>query len=301
MSRKIGKGDSEPSGEFRRGGARAPAWAVAPGIGSVAQWNDDVKDREGGRERSARLSVYKGATSAGSRPVRRRNAAAGRSGCLRRGSRRGESIRVGSVPYLLSCALRSPCDFIVWVRRVADPEKTELKFMIHWLETHENLSGWAQFAGAMVALVVTYCTAFAPAWRRNRQLSDAGNRLLANGYKVISSYQRALENFAPFPQSIQMASLTMSAVVEEICRYPIFEIDDSAASMSVARRLATMKLVLGTTQLHLDELAREIQGRHATPEEHDTLKAIVEERLAFARALVLGTPMERPVWPSENR
>lgn len=73
------------------------AWAVAPGIGSVAQSNDDVKDREGGCEQSARLIVYKGPPSAGSRPLPRRNAAAGRGGCLRRGSRKGESIRVESV------------------------------------------------------------------------------------------------------------------------------------------------------------------------------------------------------------
>lgn len=31
-----------------------------------------------------------------------------------------------------------------------------------WLEAHDKLAGWAQFFGAMLALVVTYFTAFAP-------------------------------------------------------------------------------------------------------------------------------------------
>jgi hypothetical protein len=90
----------DPWAESGGTGGRVVAWAVAPGIGSVAQSNDHVKDREGGHEQSTRLIVYKGSPSAGSRPVRRRNAAAGRGGCLRRGSRRGESIRVGSVAFL---------------------------------------------------------------------------------------------------------------------------------------------------------------------------------------------------------
>lgn len=67
--------------------------------------------------------------------------------------------------------------------------------MFAWLEVHESLAGWAQFFGAMLALLLTYFTAFAPHWQRRRQLNNAGTRLLQNGYEVLESYHRTSANF----------------------------------------------------------------------------------------------------------
>lgn len=53
--------------------------------------------------------------------------------------------------------------------------------LILWLEAHQALSGWAQFFGAMLALLVTCLTAFAPLWRRKKQLKSSACRLLSNG------------------------------------------------------------------------------------------------------------------------
>ena len=44
--------------------------------------------------------------------------------------------------------------------------------MIQWLEAHDKLAGWAQFLGAVLALLLTYLTAFVPLWRRKRQAQD---------------------------------------------------------------------------------------------------------------------------------
>jgi hypothetical protein len=42
--------------------------------------------------------------------------------------------------------------------------------MVSLLETHEKLAGWAQFMGAMLALLATYLTAFMPLRHRKKQL-----------------------------------------------------------------------------------------------------------------------------------
>lgn len=76
-----------------------------------------------------------------------------------------------------------------------------------WLVAHDKLAGWAQFFGAMLALIVTYVTAFAPGWRRKRQLQSTAARLLTNGFEVIESYNRTSAHFAPYSLSVRTASL----------------------------------------------------------------------------------------------
>lgn len=52
--------------------------------------------------------------------------------------------------------------------------------LIMWLESHDNLAGWAQLFGAVLALAVTYFTAFAPVWRCKRRLRSVTRYLLSN-------------------------------------------------------------------------------------------------------------------------
>lgn len=172
--------------------------------------------------------------------------------------------------------------------------------LIVWLETHDKLAGWAQFFGAVLALALTYLTAFAPTWRRRRQLRDTATRLLANGCEVVESYHRTSANFAPFTLSVHAAGLTMSAVAEDINRFPIFELDDQGP-YSLARRLSSMSLMLSSTRLYLDDFARKIEGRFADEEERADLKLMLDNQLKMAVGLAMGSKMERPVWPANEQ
>ena len=165
-----------------------------------------------------------------------------------------------------------------------------------WLEAHDKLAGWAQFFGAMLALVVTYFTAFAPGWRRKRQLQRTGARLVANGFEVIESYHRTSANFAPTALSVRAASLTLTAVVNDMSRFPIFELDDQGPN-SLARRLNAMGLMLSTLGLFLDHFAGSIEGREADDEERAGLKIMLDSQLAVAIGLATGAKLERPIWP----
>lgn len=171
--------------------------------------------------------------------------------------------------------------------------------IISWLESHDKLAGWAQFLGAVLALLVTYLTAFAPVWRRKRQLSRAADRLLLRGYEVIESYNRVSAHFAPFPLSIRQASLSMSGVSDEIDRFPIFELDDQG-SYSVARRLVTMGLLTGSVKLFLDDFASQLEKREVDDNDRSMLKQFLSERLDQAKLLVLGSKIERPSPPTGN-
>lgn len=171
---------------------------------------------------------------------------------------------------------------------------------VEWLEAHDKLAGWAQFLGALLALFVTYITAFAPSWRRKKQLHSTATRLLANGFEMIESYHRTSSHFAPFPLSVRAASLSMALVVDEIGRFPTFELDNQGPN-SLARRLSAMASVLNLTRLFLDNFAKIIDERTADDEEREQLKAMLENNLKYALSIARGDKMERPTWPiSEN-
>jgi len=165
-----------------------------------------------------------------------------------------------------------------------------------WLEAHDKLAGWAQFGGAMLALVLTYFTAFAPMWRRKRQLRMAAKRLLANGYEVLESYHRTTPKFLPVALTLRGASLSFQLISDEISRFPIYELDDQG-SRSLARYLIVVSGNLAATRLMIDNMAAEIDGREATVEEQDMLVEFLGERLEFVRAMLAGEELKRPEWP----
>jgi hypothetical protein len=133
---------------------------------------------------------------------------------------------------------------------------------ILWLEAHEKLSGWAQFFGAILALTITYFTAFAPHWRRKRQLQTAATRILSNGFESIESYHRTSEHFLPFPLSLRLAAMTMAGVAEDIDRFPVYELPDQG-SRSVARHMIAMSMTLKGLTLFLENHALELDDRTA--------------------------------------
>lgn len=169
--------------------------------------------------------------------------------------------------------------------------------MIAWLELHHELAGWAQFIGAVVALFVTYISAFGPIWRRRRHLEEEGQRLLMNGYEVIASYHRAVQNFAPFPLSLEQGALPMTAVIDDMSRFPVYELVGNSRSMSIARRLMTMRMTLDASRHFLLRSAEGLDGA-VDDQTHMAIRSFIEERLAFAHNLLMNVHMSPVEWPA---
>lgn len=166
---------------------------------------------------------------------------------------------------------------------------------LSWLEAHEALSGWAQFAGAMLALFATYITVFIPIWRRKKQLRRAAERLLLNGYEVIESYHYTSANFLPVAISLRAAAMTMMGVASEIDRFPVYELDDQG-SRSVARHLVAMAGTLRGVQLYLESLEVTVGDASLSLEDRDLMRTFLEERLTFIKDMLSGKELKRPVW-----
>lgn len=171
---------------------------------------------------------------------------------------------------------------------------------IEWLEAHDALAGWAQFLGTVLALFLTYFTAFAPGWRRKRQLKDEAQRLLMHGYEMIESFHRTSAHFAPFRLSLRQISLSMRAAIEDLGGFPVYELDNNFGSMSLARRLMTMRMTVDAARLFVDELADELGDRTATEEETHQLRRLIAEPLRMAHNLLMNIPMQRPEWPAAS-
>lgn len=167
--------------------------------------------------------------------------------------------------------------------------------ILSWLEAHDKLAGWAQFLGAMLALGATYFTAFTPIWHRKRQLRNAAKRLLLNGYEVLESYHRTTPKFLPVSLTLRGGALAVSGIIDEIARFPIYELDDQGQN-SVARHLIALNGNLSVTRLVFDNMATEIEGRDATEDERDMLVEFLAERLEFVRKMLSGEKMTRPEW-----
>lgn len=168
--------------------------------------------------------------------------------------------------------------------------------LISWLEAHDKLAGWAQFAGAILALVITYFTAFAPIWHRKRQLRKAAARLLSHGYEVLESYHRTTPNFLPVSLTLRGAALAVGGIVDEIGRFPVYELDDQG-SRSLARYLVAMNANLLAVRLVFENMAATVEGREATEEERDMLIEFLSQQMEFVRKMLAGEELKRPVWP----
>lgn len=172
--------------------------------------------------------------------------------------------------------------------------------LLGWLKEHQELSGWAQFFGAMLALVVTYVTAFAPHWQRRRQLKRAAARLLQNGYETFESYHRTSVHFLPTAISVRAAGLSMMTVANEIDRFPIFELADQGPR-STARLLVAVGSQLKLTNLALEPFANDLDAREGTIDDQETIRSFVDGQMKLVEAMLLGKELKRPEWvPSEQ-
>jgi H+/gluconate symporter-like permease len=168
--------------------------------------------------------------------------------------------------------------------------------LIVWLEAHDKLAGWAQFFGAVIALIVTYFTAFAPIWIRKRQLNKSAQRLIEHGYEVLESYHRTSAYFVAHPINLKMATLSMKIVVDEMNRFPSSELERQDSN-SLARRLVAMSGIVGGCSMLMEWTLERLGEEAMTQESHDELRDWIGQQLRHAGALVLGKPMTRPEWP----
>lgn len=169
--------------------------------------------------------------------------------------------------------------------------------LARWLEAHDKFAGWAQFLGAIIALGVTYATAFVPIWRRKRQLEAAGKRLMSHGVEALESYHRTSANFMPVSMNLRGAALMMASVHDEITRFPIYELDDQG-SRSTARLLSAISHILVGTRLMLETMATTIEGRIATEEERSIVRDFAGAQLKLVTDMLSGAELKRPEWPT---
>ncbi|WP_394658071.1 hypothetical protein [uncultured Novosphingobium sp.] len=169
--------------------------------------------------------------------------------------------------------------------------------MISWLEHHENLAGWAQFLGAIIALALTYFTAFAPHWKRKRQLNEASQRLMLHGYETLESFHRTSEYFLPSAINIKAAILSIKSIINEIDKFLIYELDDHG-SLSTARRLVATSVVLGGTCLFLEDLMTDLHQNQMSEDDREMMRKWIEDQLSGIKAIIQGAPRARPL-PSD--
>lgn len=165
--------------------------------------------------------------------------------------------------------------------------------VITWLEAHDKLAGWAQFSGAVIALAVTYFTAFAPHWRRKRQLRRASERLLSHSFEALESLHRTSAHFLPKAINLKAAVLMIRNIIDQMNRFPIYELDNHG-SLSTARRLVAVSTTLEGTCLFLDEMSDRLGDEEMSEEDRDFLRQWIGQRLEAVAALLIGAPLKRP-------
>lgn len=168
--------------------------------------------------------------------------------------------------------------------------------MFSWFELHDKLAGWAQFFGAMLAIAITYFTAFVPTWQRKKQLSSAAVRLLSHGYEMLESYHRTSAHFMPNALSLRIATLTMSGVADEINRFPVYELQDQG-NRSTSRALVAISHTLLVTKLVLDDFADRLGKEDGTAEDQNLIREFVHDRMKEVEGIISGRELHRPTWP----
>lgn len=171
--------------------------------------------------------------------------------------------------------------------------------VVVWLKANEDLSGWAQFAGTMIALVATYQLARLPYWQRNRQLNASGKRLLQNGYEALESFHRTSAFFLPQAINLRVAALSLVSVANEIDRFPLYELQNQGPR-SVARNLVSVSVMLKMMHFYLEEQARLLGDETATEDERDNLREMVGSQVKLFADMLAGKPLKRPEPPFQS-
>jgi hypothetical protein len=89
----------------------------------------------------------------------------------------------------------------------------------------------------------------------------------------------------------------MTAIAEEIARFPVFELDDQGSN-SLARRMTATGITIRGVGLALEDLATDLESRAGTKEDQDTIREFVGMQMAVMEAMMRGEIMKRPEWPA---
>jgi len=165
--------------------------------------------------------------------------------------------------------------------------------LINLLEAHDKLAGWAQFFGAIIALFVTYLTAFSPIWRRKRQLRAASDRVLSHGYEVVESFHRTSGFFLPQRINLKAAITSIKGVINELNKFPIYEMDGGFDQVR-ARRIVAVSFMLEGVCLMLEDVADRLGDNQMSPEDRDFMREWIDDRLKMIADLLAGKRLERP-------
>lgn len=170
--------------------------------------------------------------------------------------------------------------------------------LIQLLKENSDLSGWAQFAGSMIALLLTYWLATHPVRYRKRRLEASAKRLLQNGYETLESFHRTSGFIDVGALNIRAACLTMENVANEIDRFPIFELEDQG-SRSLARHLVAVAGQLKLINLILEDRAATLGSNLMTNREKDELRLLLGNQAKLVADIIAGKPLQRPEGPVE--
>lgn len=165
--------------------------------------------------------------------------------------------------------------------------------LVQFLKDNADLSGWAQFAGTMIALFLTYWMALHPLRHRKKQLENSAKRLLLNGYESFESFHRTSEHLHLQAINLRAAGLTMTEVASEIDRFPLFELEDQG-SRSLARSLVAVSRLLRLSELFLQDMAQDLGASAMTEDEREDLRTFLAGQMQLVEDILSGAPLQRP-------
>jgi hypothetical protein len=122
-----------------------------------------------------------------------------------------------------------------------------------WLEQHEKLAGWAQFAGAMLALGATFLAAWLPVWaqrqdqrRRQKRLREAASNAASAAYAGISTVAEFVQTDAHIEQIAEAGfpDHVWKIGLRALQEFPLNELDDVGVIQNM-RILATLAEGMG--------------------------------------------------------
>jgi len=83
------------------------------------------------------------------------------------------------------------------------------------------------------------------------------------------------------------------AIIDEMDRFPIYELDDQGSN-STARRLVAVSTMLEGTCLLIDDVTERLGQDIMAEDDRDFLREWVGERLEEIKALLSGATLKRP-------
>lgn len=142
--------------------------------------------------------------------------------------------------------------------------------LIDWLEAHQELSGWAQTAGALLAIIATWLIAAGEAGRAKRQLAESREQqaaaiereesrhreltnsrraaalaVMRHGKYMIESSRELLKTLTGkhLSETARLYAGDFATLEQQVLSFPAHELDDALATEAFLRAGATASAV----------------------------------------------------------